>query len=63
MHLFSTKSALDRRKGPEELRGMPDIAPGTQFLGNFLREIYPPSLIVISKKLAQMKNLHINTIL
>ena len=62
MHLFSTKLALDRQKGPESLRNMPDIAPGTQFFGKFLRQIYPPSLLVTSEKLAQMKNLPIKTI-
>ena len=31
MHIFSTKSVLERLTCPESLRGMPDIASGTQF--------------------------------
>ena len=62
MHIFSTKSALERRTGPDSLREMPDIASGTQFFGTFLHEIYPPSLIVTPEKLAETKKLQIKNV-
>ena len=59
MHLFSTKSDLDRRNDPEALRDMPNIAPGTQFYGDFLEQIYHPSLLVTEEKQDQVRKLHI----
>ena len=61
MHQFSTKTPLDRQNDPESLRNMPNIAPGTQFFGEFLRQIYPPCLLVTSEKWKQTKNLCLDT--
>ena len=61
MHQFSTKTPLDRQNDPESLRNMPNIAPGTQFFGEFLRQIYPPCLLVTTEKCEQTNKICLET--
>ena len=59
MHFFSEKDFLEQDIGPAALKHLTRFAPGTHFSGDFLPEIYHPSLTVSEDKLALIKTLNI----
>ena len=59
MHFFSQKDYLEQAISPAALKHLNRFAPGTHFSGDFLPEIYHPSLTVSGDKLALIKTLNI----
>ena len=59
MHFFSKKNHRERDIVPSALKDLTRFAPNTEFLGDFLPEIYHPSLTVSAEKLALIQTLNI----
>ena len=57
--LLFQKNYRERDIGPPALNDLTRFAPNTEFLGDFLPEIYHPSLMVSAEKLALIQTLNI----
>ena len=61
IHKFATKSHLDRANGPAAMKYMPDFDPATKFKGDFVHQIYHPSLTVTPEKVTLIKSVNIRS--